>query len=218
MPLDDDRHGRERVTAKIHGDGGCRHQQVHEPVADGAREHRDDEHRLADDDGQRPALARALVQRRPRNVDERLHEKREQSVARERDEAAEVGSLEETGCAPHGLRTEKPADHTAREHERDRFGPVGRRGDLRRREPVLEADRVVDADHRRCRAVQCEARATDRERRERTAANVDGAPAMKPLRLPILAMSREAGIVVTADPSTYMVTPSVASALVSASV
>ena len=43
------------------------------------------------------------------------------------------------------------------------------------------------------------------------------APIMKPLRLPMRAISSDAGIVATADPSTYVVTPSVASAFVSAS-
>jgi hypothetical protein len=85
-------------------------------------------------------------------------------------------------------------------------------------EAILKADRVVNADHGRSRAVQHEAVTTDRERRQRASADVDDGTRHEPLRLPIRAISSDAGIVVTADPSTYIVTPSVASALVSASV
>ncbi len=43
------------------------------------------------------------------------------------------------------------------------------------------------------------------------------APAMNPMRRPTFAIHSDAGIVAAADPSTYEVTPSVASAFVSAS-
>ena len=88
MPLDDDRHRCERMMAEVHRNGSRGHQQVHEAVAHCAREHRDNENRLAHDDGERPALRRALLQRRGRHVDERLHGEREQREPGKRDKAA----------------------------------------------------------------------------------------------------------------------------------
>ena len=124
------------MLAEVHRDRRRRHQQVHEAVADGAGEHGDDEHGLAHDDRQRPPLARALLQRRRRNVHERLHDEREQRVAGEHDEAAEKRRREEIDRATRGFRPEKSADDAAGQHQRDRLRLVGRA----RRPPPLRSD------------------------------------------------------------------------------
>ncbi len=125
---------------------------------------------------------------------------------------------EEVAAPARDRGSQEAADDAAGQHERNRARLVGGRRDFRGREPVLQADGVVDADDRRREAVQRKAAQPQRRHRQAAAADVDErarheARAGGPTR----AIHSDIGIVVSADPSTYVVAPSVAMVFVSTS-
>ena len=112
----------------------------------------------------------------------------------------------------------KPADDAAGQHQRNRFRRERELGHFGRREPVLQADGVVDADD----AGGERRRAESFDRHSATApkkqpAMLMSAPVMKPGRRPTRAIHSDIGIVASAEPSTYVVAPNVAYVLVGAS-
>ena len=124
---------------------------------------------------------------------------------------------EEVAGEARRLRTDQAADDAARQHEGDRLRAVVRRCNLGSGKPVLEADRVVDADDPGGDAEQREAPGLQRVRSYQTAHDVDRRARHEPRTAADPAIHSDIGIAASAEPSTYVVAPNVASVFVSAS-
>jgi hypothetical protein len=85
------------------------------------------------------------------------------------------------------------------------------------RRSVLQPDRVVDADDGVARQYSTKLRSHSASTAMPQPRMLMSAPVMKPRRRPTFAIHSDIGIVATAEPSTYVVAPSVATALASTS-
>lgn len=138
----------------------------------------------------------------PGNVQPRQNRQCDQHVPCKRDKRTEERSRSELACELDGFRSQASADNTAYEHERNRGGLVRWCGDFRRREALLQADCVVDADDRRRGAEQHETALGGREHPGGHPATWMSAPAMKPRRWPTRAIHSAIGSVPGAEPIT----------------
>ena len=154
VPFDNERGGGERMAANLHRDGRRGHQQIHQSIAEPSGQRCDDEHRLTHDGRQWPTGLAVLLARRLGNAHARLHGHRDESVGREQQEGAEERRREPVARKPCRFRPKKASDDTAGENERNRLRLVGLRRNFRCGKPILQPDRVVNADDRRREAIE----------------------------------------------------------------